>query len=355
MLKETIRRNGDTGHADVIRSLRSISNHRGFFRDLFKINGQLNENNVRISFDRSGRPVLNGDVPFEAAQLRADLRQMPGAERFAGVPTNAGPAAGGATFRGSSTVPMDGLPQAGLAAIAVTISAQLLRNVRDPMYMVQFAWRYYAANRELIHDKLNIHFDRRFVEDVCQALCFIAQQAGQLLGQFVEQTAAAAVWARLNELYESRWAELTLRLAYGSARELYDALAAGLDAVRAYIGDGLGFQRTVERLLEEMSSEVVRRLLRLSQISFGTIVALGLSQFPAFEAYFGEVLEVVTIMAQQAGFNDLSLYVLLMKRKEMDVLHGRATEFYERLNAMADGAQMCEQCGGCFAVRPLVQ
>lgn len=361
MLKETIRRNGDAnaGAADVIRSLRSISNQKGFFRDLFKINGQLNKNNVKISFDRNGRPVLNGVEPFEAAQLRADLRQMPGAERFAGVPpANAGgrTSAGGAGLRPfrSSTASTDSMtPQSGLAAIAVTISARLLRNVRDPLRLVQFVWRYYSDNRDLIHDRLHIHFDQRFVEDVCQALGFIAQQAGQLLGQFVEQTAADAVWRRLNGLYESRWAEVTLRLAYESAGELYDALAAGLTAVRQYIGDGLGFRRTVERLLEELGSEVVRRLLRLSQTSFGTIVALGLRRFPAFERYFGEVLEVVTVMAQQAGVNDLSLYVLLMQRKEMEVLHGRATEFYERMEAMADGALRCTECGGSFAVRPL--
>lgn len=365
MLKETIRSNGESGTADVIRSLRSISNHKGFFRDLFKINAKLNENKVKISFDRSGRPVLNGDVHFDAAQLRADLRQMPSTEVFANFVSSAngetavassavvtgGRSSGGQ--RSSRSQPME-LPMAVLSSIVKYLSSQFKRRFGDPQQLVCFVWRYYSENRDLIHDRLNIHFDQRFVSDVSIALVFIAQQAGQLIGQFIEETAAGVVWMRLNDMYESRWAELTMRVVYRSPRELYDSMLAGLDAVRQYISDGLGFRRTVEVLLDDLATEVVCRLLRLSQISFDTIVAMGLSQFPSFESFFGEILEVVTIMAQKAGFNDLSLYVLLMKRKEMDALHVLATDFYERMNGRTMGAKRCEKCGGSFSVQSTV-
>lgn len=366
MLKETIRLNGDTGHADVIRSLRSIGDHKGFFRDLFKINPKLNENKVKISFSRSGRPVLNGEVPFDAGQLRADLRSQSGSDVFA----NMSNASFGSGYTGGSstaglvgdTAPLrersinDLAAHRGLVSIANSLSVELQRRAGNmtPMNVVLFVWRYYQDNKDLIHDQLHIHFDDRFVDDVFNVLQFIAGQSHMLFGNFVESVAQNVLYDRLNALYKSRWLELTLRVTIGAVHELYDQLLLVVDKVRQYIRNGAGFREILQRLLEEMSSDVVKRLLRLSQNSFGSIVSMGLHEFPSFEAYFGEVLDVITRMAQENGFSDLSLYVLLIERSEIAALHERVTSFYQHLSNRDRSSQRCSVCLGSFSVMPVV-
>ncbi|XP_077291241.1 uncharacterized protein LOC143914775 [Arctopsyche grandis] len=62
MAAETRRRTGDItkGNAEVIRSMRQITDKDAFFSSAVRMNKQLNQNNVKISFGGTGEALLNG-------------------------------------------------------------------------------------------------------------------------------------------------------------------------------------------------------------------------------------------------------------------------------------------------------
>lgn len=89
MSKETVRlRGGDTGRSDIIRSLKNIPDQKEFFRDVYKINKELNKNNIKISFGPDGKALLNTAEPFKPSELRAQLKQNAPASVFANIPEN---------------------------------------------------------------------------------------------------------------------------------------------------------------------------------------------------------------------------------------------------------------------------
>lgn len=348
-MKETIRVNGETGHADVIRSLRSIGDHKSFFRDLYKINSKLNKSNVKISFDKTGQPVLNGEVPFQSEQLRADLRLQPESVVFADVP-NAPPATASSTGTNSN------FEANGTNAPFVTTAVdgsewnanRLNDGLRAQMFVqniLAFAWRYYKRNCELISDVLSIQFDEDFVTNVCTALTVLARQMGSELGPFLLRTAENVLFDRLNQIYRSRW----LRLAVGSVRDVYEHLLSTLRDIWQFIQNGATFRETIERLLEDMSQAVVERLLSITKMSFGSIVALGLNEFPSFDAYFGDVLDMINRMAYDNDVADVSLYVLLMDTPAIAILHERTVNYYERMSKRSELAVRCSKCDGYYS------
>uniref|UniRef100_A0A1B0C8P3 DUF4781 domain-containing protein n=1 Tax=Lutzomyia longipalpis TaxID=7200 RepID=A0A1B0C8P3_LUTLO len=90
MSKETIRLKGEsTGKADIVRNLKKIPDHKEYFRDMYKVNKQLNEANVKPSFGSDGQMQLNGQpgntVPSE---LRANLKAASTAEVFSSIPAH---------------------------------------------------------------------------------------------------------------------------------------------------------------------------------------------------------------------------------------------------------------------------
>lgn len=87
MTKETIRLNGgDAGRRDVIRSLKNIPDQRAFFRDIYKINKQLNANNARVSFSPDGKAILNNAETVHPTELRQQLRINSPANVFSNIP-----------------------------------------------------------------------------------------------------------------------------------------------------------------------------------------------------------------------------------------------------------------------------
>uniref|UniRef100_A0A1B0CZ15 Uncharacterized protein n=1 Tax=Phlebotomus papatasi TaxID=29031 RepID=A0A1B0CZ15_PHLPP len=87
MAKETIRLNGESqGKADIIRSLRKVPDHKAYFRDMQKINKDLNSAKVKVSFGGDSEPLLNGQ-PSKAMpnEIRANLKAGSAATVFEGV------------------------------------------------------------------------------------------------------------------------------------------------------------------------------------------------------------------------------------------------------------------------------
>lgn len=88
MVKETIRLKGvDAGHVDVIRSLRNIKEHKQFFNDAYKVNKELNKNNIRISLGPEGEILLNDGKATTPTELRNNLKELPSEGVFANLPT----------------------------------------------------------------------------------------------------------------------------------------------------------------------------------------------------------------------------------------------------------------------------
>ena len=77
--KETIRIRGNTqGKIDILRGINEIPS-RQYLNDLFKINKQLNERNVRPAFGKSGQGILlNNELPVETATLRQNVQHRVG-------------------------------------------------------------------------------------------------------------------------------------------------------------------------------------------------------------------------------------------------------------------------------------
>jgi len=88
MYKESIRVSGvDASKSDLIRTLRNIPDKHQFFRDIYKVNKNLNQNNIRISFKgEPGVAFLNHEVPIAPSALRENLRTNAANQVFSGVP-----------------------------------------------------------------------------------------------------------------------------------------------------------------------------------------------------------------------------------------------------------------------------
>ncbi|GAB0090155.1 uncharacterized protein DMENIID0001_048450 [Sergentomyia squamirostris] len=88
MSKETIRLKGESaGKSDIIRSMKTISEPKKYFRDLYKVNKQLNQAEVKPSFGRDGKIVLNS-APSEAtpSEIRSQLKAQPPNQVFQDIP-----------------------------------------------------------------------------------------------------------------------------------------------------------------------------------------------------------------------------------------------------------------------------
>lgn len=79
MSKETVRIRGNTqGKMDIIRGINEIPD-RQYLNDLFKINKQLNQRNVRPAFGESGKGVvLNNELPVDTGTLRQSVQHQQG-------------------------------------------------------------------------------------------------------------------------------------------------------------------------------------------------------------------------------------------------------------------------------------
>lgn len=79
MSKETVRIRGDTkGKMDIIRNMNDIPD-RQYLNDLFKVNKQLNQKNIRPAFSSaSDGVVLNNELPVDTGTLRQSVQHQQG-------------------------------------------------------------------------------------------------------------------------------------------------------------------------------------------------------------------------------------------------------------------------------------
>lgn len=223
-MKETIRQKGaDAGHVDVIRSLRNIKEPRQFFGDAYKVNKELNKNNIRMSLNADGEILLNDGKATTPTELRNNLKQQSSDSVFANLPTipDSHPAAAQVSFNemrsiSSSAVTREhvvlaikGLFQLGifirdkedLKSVLIDFSERVTLLVFDSF--VDFMKSYFAENGQRIACYLNVPLP---FEDVLTVALNIVRKicddVGVDMGDYMEQIDWNFLRLQINEFYD---------------------------------------------------------------------------------------------------------------------------------------------------------
>lgn len=224
LVKETIRQKGvDAGHVDVIRSLRNIHEPKQFFSDAYKVNKELNKNNVRMSLNADGEIVLNDGVATTPTELRNNLRQQSSETVFANMPTipDSHPAAGKVSFNEMPSIApsvskehivlvVKGLFQLGtfikdkedLESVLIDFAERVTLYVFDSF--VDFMKSYFDENRLRIGRYLNVPIP--FEEVLAVGLNIVRKlcdATGVDLDSYVERIDWNFLRLEINEFYES--------------------------------------------------------------------------------------------------------------------------------------------------------
>lgn len=223
LVKETIRQRGvDAGHVDVIRSLRNIQEPKQFFGDAYKVNKELNKNNVRMSLNADGEILLNDGMATTPTELRNSLKQLSSESVFANLPTipDSHPAAGKVSFNEMRSIApsvtkehvvlvIKGLFQLGtfikdkedLESVLIDFAERVTLLVFDSF--VNFMKSYFAENSQRIGGYLNVAVP---FEDVLTVALKIVRKLcddnGVELECYMEQIDWNFLRLQINEFYE---------------------------------------------------------------------------------------------------------------------------------------------------------
>lgn len=360
MFKETVRVSGsDTGTRDVIKSLRNIPDRNTFFRDLNKVNKQLNQNNIKISFDGSDKALLNHNVAVTPSELRSDLRLQSPEVVFGNVPSRPQPNA----TRASTSSAAFGEPVHG-SGLMNNLQAQpksdmsslnSLNLVGIAIRVGRLAYDFYMDNRELIAEQCQIHFDERFVDDIHRILCFLAERAQKPFNDYLASVTVDFLNSHIRIVFNNRYLQIATRLIQDQIYVHYDHIADGLRHIQSRIMDELGFRETILNLLEDLTHVVVDKIIRIVKFSYFAMMDLNNESFEyhPFENYFDDVLQALINLAKQ--FNvDFSDYIILIERMDMEEIHLNVSAFYKGLrSSKTSTAKKCEACGGSYTISPL--
>lgn len=357
MFKETIRVQGkEVGTRHVIKSLRSIPNIKGFFSDLHKVNKTLNKNNVKISFAGTDQAILNGQVGVAPSELRNNLRHMSGEQIFANVPiipeTNLTGAAG------NLKTPMycqDGTLTNNIS-LFVKQSTNFLNFTMDQnLKIVSYIWKFYTEHEELIKEHCHIRFDNNFVKDVLTCITFIANKATKTVYEYLEQYSVSELNERLLLVYNNQLVAKFLNTTdvVGNRIFHYNEILEILTHVRERIIDADKFEELILCLMEDLTMAVIEKLVIIANISFCSMiefVAAVAQHYVTFEDYFEKIITAILHLAGQNGFRDISPYVLLMDKIDLDQLHLNVSSFYNNLRNRKTTVTKCKTCPGSYSV-----
>lgn len=224
LVKETIRQKGvDAGHVDVIRSLRNIKEPKQFFGDAYKVNKELNKNNVRMSLHADGEILLNDGMAITPTELRNNLKQ--GENVFASLPTipESHPAAANISFNEvKTTAPSSMVTKEHIGlVIKALLSLDTFINSREDLEsmlidfaervtlyvfdsLVDFVKSYFAENSHRIGSYLNVPIP---FEDVLMVALNIIRNTADGMGMDVERCMKQIDWnylrLKINEFYEN--------------------------------------------------------------------------------------------------------------------------------------------------------
>lgn len=223
LVKETIRQKGvDAGHVDVIRSLRNIKDSKQFFNDAYKVNKELNKNNVRISLTPDGEILLNDGKATTPTELRNNLKLSPSEDVFANLPTipESHPAAAKVNFNENLRIfptvskehvimVVKGLFQLGtfikcsedLESVLIDFAERVTLYVFDSF--VDFMKSYFSENSRRIGGYLNVAIP--FEDVLMVALNIIrnlSESSGVDMDRYLEQIDWNFLRLQINEFYD---------------------------------------------------------------------------------------------------------------------------------------------------------
>lgn len=223
MVKETIRQKGvDAGHVDVIRSLRNIKDSKQFFGDAYKVNKELNKNNIKMSLHPDGEIILNDGKAISPTELRNNLKQLPCEDVFANLPTipESHPASLKMNFNQNQIVTptvskehvfmvVKGLLHLGtfiksrddLESLLIDFAERVTLYVFDSF--VEFMKSYFIDNSRRIGQTLNINIP---FEDVLMVAMTIIRNLSEASGVDIERYMQQIDWnslrLQINEFYD---------------------------------------------------------------------------------------------------------------------------------------------------------
>lgn len=224
LVKETIRQKGvDAGHVDVIRSLRNIKDSKQFFGDAYKVNKELNKNNVRISLHPDGEILLNDGKVTTPTELRNDLQQLPSEDVFANLPTipESHPAAAKISFNETQSMTSSVSKEYVLMVVRGLFHlGTFIKNKEDlESVLIDFAERvtifafdsfvsfmksYFTENGKRISDNLNV--DLPFEDVLLVAVNIIRNLSdanGLDIDKYMEQIEWNFLRLQINEFYDN--------------------------------------------------------------------------------------------------------------------------------------------------------
>lgn len=363
MYKETIRVNGvEVGTRHVIKSLQSIPDVKGFFSDLHKVNKTLNKNNVKISFAGTDQAMLNGQVGVLPSELRTNLRQVSvgGDNVFSNVPSI--PETNLTVAAGNLQTPMHS-EDGGL--LRNTLPSPVRQIMQSPMFIkftmeqslkvINFIWRFYNENEELIRERCEIRFDSNFVSDVLSCITFLAEKLGKTVYEYLEYYGLSALNEKMLTIYNNQLVAKCLNAVDVTERRVfhYEEMLEILTHIRDKIKDEHSFKELILRLMEDLTIKVIEKLIIIANISFCSmldfIVAVA-ERYITFEDYFQNVITIVLQLAAQSGFRDISFYILLLDNIDLETIHSNVSLFYNHFRDKKETTAKCKICPGAFSI-----
>lgn len=365
LYNQTLRNSGpEAGTRDVIKALRNMNNPKSFFRDLYKVNSKLNQNNVKISFGPDGTVLMNEQVPVVPAELRNDLRNLPAHEVFANVPPMEQP---------MLTSPLNGsLQQAPIHAnssqtIASTSSGGILAvtsylifkglTIRVAQDLARWAYHFYQTNRQLLSEELQIHFDDRFFEDIWRITRFLARHTIDGLKVYLARVTAEILNERIRCVYDNRLVAATMSRIADALYLHYEHILQAMSHIQNRIANTESFMETILELLEDLTHVVVIKIVNIAKM---LLIAFQNSDDAAqstigesveFENFFDEVFSVLITMARRSGLVDFSAFIILLEKSDMDEIHEEVSRVYKYLRQKLTSSTTikCGQCCGSYS------
>lgn len=360
MSKETIRVNGiENGTKDIIRSLRSITDQKGYFRDVYKINKSLNKQDVKISFSGEEHLLLNSAVPAKPSDLRTGLRNIPPETVFNEVPSipksniTTGKVATSSNSLGSKTVPLSTGIGVNTNELANNNDVTLLiapLTLTAPAMLKLMNWTHKAFNQNayVLQNILSMEFDDyyQFISRICSVLAqhfdinasdYIVSHGFDFLNRFISKI------VENNILYEeSRAANLQFIRA--------DEVLNMLDNVRSKITDEQSIETTIMNLLEEFTDVIVMKLIDIAIAIYRQFERIP-HHFVPFEICFDDILQFVKQIQDKFHIN-ITDYVIILESLDVTKCYAELCKYNKRYleRNNCEQFQKCSTCIGHYSV-----
>lgn len=366
MYSETIRVRGhEAGSVDVIKCLRNISSPKSFFRDMYKVNGVLNKNNVKISFDPSGAALLNQHVSVAPAELRSNLRTLPAEQVFANVPPTMESTSLPANVQNNGAFVSNNnclaSPSNGMMMSRIFVELKDLSLKAAPSLLARFTYNFYVENRELLEDQLQIHYDERFLEDIWRIVQFLARRVAGGVEVYLANVTANTFNELLYRIFNNRYVAAIMPSGGATTSALFvrcEQILENMGDIRRRIMNTDSFMETILNLLEDLTHTVVDKIVTITKM---LLIDMQNSRCKGdrdtgnnvdFESFFDQVLRTLMGIAKDLNLVDFSSFILLLENEDFDEVQQMVSRFFDNIRRRLESSAVvkCTTCRGSYTL-----